>query len=151
VLIDPTGYSCDPDGANCTDTLGAPRLSPPLRQQLVRISRPENASITCPVSARSQISAGCWSTNASACAFIAPATSTGPATPAAGVSALLIPYLNREGQHGFRNPQPQKGFDMDQFMANVVGRFFECRGTELHFEKCQQDLASCPWIPAPPP
>jgi len=32
----------------------------------------------------------------------------------------LIPYLNREGQHGFLNPQPQKPFDMDQFMANLV-------------------------------
>jgi hypothetical protein len=64
----------------------------------------------------------------------------------------MIPYLNRTGQHGFRNPQPpaDKPFDLDQFMANAVGRFFECRGRELHFEQCQQDLASCPWIPPPP-
>jgi hypothetical protein len=149
VLIDPTGYSCDANGANCTDKLGAPRLSPPLRQQLVQVSRAGGAP--CPVSVRSQIAAGCWSTNASACAATAPATASGPAISGPGLSALLIPYLNREGQHGFRNPQPQKAFNMDQFMANVVGRFFECRGTELRFEKCQQDLASCPWIPAPPP
>ena len=66
------------------------------------------------------------------------------------VSALLLPYLNRIGQHGFASPQPDKPFNMDQFMANLIGRFFECRGHELHFEPCQQDLASCPWIPQPP-
>jgi hypothetical protein len=150
VLIDPTGYSCDESGANCSDGLGAPRLSPPLRQQLV--VRPAIATpVACQVSARSQIVSGCRSTNASACAFTTPTTASGPAQSAQGISALLIPYLNRDGQHGFFNPQPAKPFDMDQFMANVVGRYFECRGRELHFEKCQKDLASCPWIPAPPP
>ncbi|MGZ6143795.1 MAG: hypothetical protein ACXWLM_10680, partial [Myxococcales bacterium] len=111
-------------------------LDPPLRQQLLRVSAPGAAP--CPISTRAT-GAGCWSTGASAC---------DPAAP--GVSALLIPYLNRTGQHGFRNPQPGKAFDMDQFMANLVGRFFECRGRELHFEQCQQDLASCPWIPPRP-
>jgi hypothetical protein len=133
VLVDPTSYSLD--GGICADGLQAPRLDPPLRQQLVRQSSGPTA---CPVSAR-QSASGCWSTGASACAAGAP-----------GLSALLIPYLNRTGQHGFRNPQPTKPFDMDQFMANLIGRFFECRGHELHFEGCQQDLASCPWIPPPP-
>jgi hypothetical protein len=137
VLADPTGYSCDASGANCTDGLQAPRLSPPLRQQLVRTSAPLPAA--CPVSAQ-QSSAGCWSTGASACAAGAP-----------GVSGLLIPYLNRTGQDGFRNPQPGKSFDMDQFMANLVGRYFECRGRELRFDECQQDLARCSWIPPRPP
>ena len=136
VLIDPTGYSCDGHGSGCIDQLGAPRLDPALRQQLTVVSAPAAAS--CPVSTRATGS-GCWSTGKSACVAGAP-----------GVSALLIPYLNRTGQHGFRNPQPGKAFDMDQFMANVVGRFFECRGRELHFEQCQQDLASCPWIPPLP-
>ena len=136
VLIDPTGYSCDGHGSGCIDQLGAPRLDPALRQQLTVVSAPAAAS--CPVSTRAAGS-GCWSTGKSACVAGAP-----------GVSALLIPYLNRTGQHGFRNPQPGKAFDMDQFMANVVGRFFECRGRELHFEQCQQDLASCPWIPPLP-
>jgi hypothetical protein len=148
VLIDPTGYSCDANGANCADQLGAPRLSPPLRQQMTRAS---GGTVFCPVSVRSPIASGCWSTNASACAASAPTTASGPATSGPGISALMIPYLNRTGQHGFLNPQPQKPFDMDQFMANVVGRYFECRGTELHFESCQKDLASCPWIPVPPP
>jgi hypothetical protein len=137
VLVDPTGYACDARGQNCLDGLNAPRLDPPLRQQLVTVSAPQPGA--CTVSRRATGS-GCWSTGSSSCA-------QGP-----GVSALMLPYLNRTGQHGFRNPQPpaDKPFDLDQFMANAVGRFFECRGRELHFERCQQDLASCPWIPAPP-
>ena len=124
VLIDPTCYSLD--GGICNDGLQAPRLNPPLQQQLVRQSEaPTTLS---------------YSAGASLCPAGEP-----------GVSALMIPYLNRTGEHGFRNPQPGKVFDMDQFMANVIGRFFECRGRELHFEGCQQDLASCPWIPPPPP
>ena len=133
VLIDPTGYACD--AGVCLDGLQAPRLDPPLRQQLVTVSDPQAPA--CAVAPRA-IGAGCYSTGASSCA-------QGP-----GVSSLLIPYLNRTGQHGFRNPQPEKPFDLDQFMANAVGRYFECRGRELHFELCQQDLASCPWIPPPP-
>jgi hypothetical protein len=137
VLIDPTDYSCDADGTGCLDQLGAPRLDPALRQQLVVNS---SGAVPCPISTRVK-GPGCWSTGASACPAGAP-----------GLSALLIPYLNRTGQHGFFNPMPQKPFDMDQFMANLVGRYFECRGRELHFERCQQSLAdpSCPWIPPPP-
>ena len=135
VLVDSTGYSCDADGASCLDGLNAPRLDPPLRQQLERASA---APSPCPVSTRAGAT-GCYSTGDSACDPNAP-----------GVSALLIPYMNRTGQHGFRNPQPGKPFDMDQLLANLVGRYFECRGRELHFEQCQQDLASCRWIPPPP-
>src|SRR5207245_9344688 len=97
----------------------APRLDPALRQQLTVLSAPAAAS--CPVSTRAART-GCWSTGTSACAAGAP-----------GVSALLIPYLNRTGQHGFRNPQPGKAFDMDQFMANLVGRLLECTGVALQF------------------
>lgn len=38
VLPDLSGLSCDAAGLSCTDTLSAPRLSPPLRGQLVRES-----------------------------------------------------------------------------------------------------------------
>ena len=68
------------------------------------------------------------------------------------VSALLLPYLKRTGQHGFVNPQPDKPFDMDQFMANLIGRWLETRGRELHFDACQaHEPPDCPWILAPPP
>jgi len=108
VLVDPTNYSGGTDGLN------APRLNPPLREQL-----------------------------------------TGNVTLADGstaTSALLLPYMSRSGQHGFRNPQPDKPFDMDQFLANLIGRWFETRGRELHFDACQaHEPPDCPWIPAAPP
>jgi hypothetical protein len=131
VLADPGGYSCG--AAGCSDGLQAPRLDPPLRQQLVRQSTPAGP---CPVNAR----AGCYSTGASACTPSAP-----------GASALLLPLLERNGLRNFGGPKPAKPFDMDQFIANAAGRYFECRGRELRFDQCQQDLASCPWIPPPPP
>ena len=68
----------------------------------------------------------------------------------AGTSMLLVPLLNRTGQHGFKNPQPQKPFDLDQFLANQIGRYFETRGREIHFEPCQAKLRACPWNNFPP-
>ncbi|HEY2028230.1 MAG TPA: hypothetical protein VGH20_03385 [Myxococcales bacterium] len=134
LLLDPTGYACD-GAATCTDGLAAPRLVPPLRQQLVRQIIPASS---CPVSARAGAT-GCWSIGASTCAANAP-----------GVSALLIPYFSRTGRE-LLTPQAGSAFDADQFIANAIGRYFECRGGELHFDACQADLASCPWIPQPPP
>ena len=120
VLVDPSGYSCDAAGANCSDGLNAPRLNPPLRQQLLR-----------------------------------------PVTLADGTTAfsgLLLPYLGRTGQHGFSGPQPQKAFDMDRFLANLIGRYFETRGHEVRFDACQaaEPVApasdpECPWMAPPPP
>ncbi len=34
VLLDPSGFSCDATGGNCTDGFDVPRLNPPLRTQL---------------------------------------------------------------------------------------------------------------------
>ena len=71
-------------------------------------------------------------------------------------SALLLPYLSRAGQHGFRKPQPDKPFDMDQFLANLIGRWFETRGRELHInvetgDSCQAlEPPACSWILPPP-
>jgi hypothetical protein len=134
VLADPGGYSCD--AGTCSDGLQAPRFDPPLREQLVRESAP---AAPCPVNPRARLP-GCYSTGASACTLSAP-----------GLSALLLPLLERTGQGEIGGPKPQKPFDMDQFIANAAGRYFECRGRELRFDQCQQDLASCPWIPPPPP
>jgi hypothetical protein len=118
VLVDPSGYSCDATGANCTDALTAPRLNPPLREQLLRPVR------------------------------LADGTT--------GFSGLLLPYLSRTGQHGFSSPQPQKPFDMDRFLANLIGRYFETRGHEVRFDACQAAepagaVPECPWMAPPPP
>jgi hypothetical protein len=134
VVADPAGYSCGASG--CSDGLQAPRLDPPLRQQLVRQIAPAGP---CPVNQRAGAS-GCYSTGASACNASSPA-----------VSALLLPLFDRTGARGLGSPKPGNPFDMDQFIANAGGRFFECRGRELRFDECQQDLARCPWIPPPPP
>jgi len=71
-------------------------------------------------------------------------------------SGLLLPYLSRTGQHGFSSPQPGKPFDMDRFLANLIGRYFETKGREVHFDACQaaEPTASapeCPWMAPPPP
>lgn len=105
--LDPTGYACDLQGENCTDDMGAPRLSPALRQQFIRKT-------------------------------------------SAGYSALLMPYLDPHGRHAVHPPEPGRRFDMDQFMLNLMGRFFESRGQEIHFEACQTKMADCPWIPPVP-
>jgi hypothetical protein len=118
VLVDPSGFSCDATGANCTDGLNAPRLDPPLRQQLLQ-----------PI-------------------VLADGTTA--------FSGLLLPYMSRTGQHGFSSPQPQKPFDMDRFLANLIGRYFETKGHEVHFDACQAaeptaSTAECPWMAPPPP
>jgi hypothetical protein len=117
VLVDPSGYSCDATGANCTDGLDVPRLNPPLQQQLLKPVRMLDGST----------------------AF----------------SGLLLPYLSPTGQHGFKSPQPQKAFDMDRYLANLIGRYFETKGREVRFDRCQaaepvDPTPECPWM-APPP
>ena len=64
----------------------------------------------------------------------------------AGISALSMPYLDPHGRHAIHPPQPDAPFDTDQFMLNLLGRYFETGGKELHFERCQSQMAACPWI-----
>jgi hypothetical protein len=115
VVLDPSGLACDfsADGGiatvdggtaggvgNCTDGLAAPRLYPPLRDRLTRVTRTPDGNPR-------------------------------------GTSALLIPFLNRAGQDAFGAPQPAKAFNMDEFLANVVGYYFQTRGTVLDYRRCQ--------------
>jgi hypothetical protein len=115
VVLDPSGLSCDfsADGGiatvdggtaggvgNCTDGLAAPRLYPPLRDRLTRVTRTLDGNPR-------------------------------------GTSALLIPRLNRTGQDAFGAPQPAKAFNMDEFLANVIGYYFQTRGTVLDYRRCQ--------------
>ena len=112
-LADLNGLACDEFARNCTDRIDAPRLSPPLRTQLQRVTR----------------------------------TSDGAD---AGLSMLELPLLDPKGQHGFKNPQPGKPFDLDQFLANQIGHYFETRGREISFDPCQAKLRACPWNNFPP-
>ena len=64
----------------------------------------------------------------------------------AGYSALVMPYLDPHGRHAVHPPEPGRSFDMDQFMLNMMGRYFETRGKEIHFDSCQSKMAACDWI-----
>lgn len=59
-----------------------------------------------------------------------------------GVSAMRIPYLEKEGVHGFITPCPYKIYDIDQHMINMIGRYFQTRGNVLVDEECLED-SSC--------
>ncbi len=61
-----------------------------------------------------------------------------------------MPFLDPHGRHAVHPPEPGRRFDMDQFMLNLLGRYFETRGKELRFEACQSKMAACPWIVAVP-
>ncbi|MFL5458604.1 MAG: hypothetical protein ACJ78X_19580 [Myxococcales bacterium] len=118
VLVDPSGYSCDAAGANCTDGFNAPRLNPPLQQQLLKPVKMPDGSTT--------------------------------------FSGLLLPYLSPTGQHGFTSPQAGKAFDIDRYLANLIGRYFETKGAEVRFDRCQAaepvgQTPECPWMAPPPP
>ncbi|MBF94263.1 MAG: hypothetical protein CMH58_03775 [Myxococcales bacterium] len=55
-------------------------------------------------------------------------------------SALRVPMLNVEGQHGFLYPEPDRrlngGFDTYGFMVNLIGDFFASGGKSLRQEVC---------------
>jgi hypothetical protein len=62
----------------------------------------------------------------------------------------VIPFIDPRGQHAVHPPSPSDGFDNNAFMLNMMGRYFETRGKEIHFQPCQAKLAECSWIPQPP-
>lgn len=51
-------------------------------------------------------------------------------------AAFLFPYLEPTGHHGFDIPHEQNPFDVELYMINMIGRFFQTRGAELHYETC---------------
>ena len=51
-------------------------------------------------------------------------------------TALITPYLERKGKHGFDVPHPSEKFDVDLYLINMIARFFQTRGSELHYETC---------------
>lgn len=56
--------------------------------------------------------------------------------PATRQSALISPYLDSHGSHGFETPHPRETFDTNLFMINMIGRYFQTRGTDLRFDIC---------------
>ncbi len=66
-----------------------------------------------------------------------------------GISGMRIPYMNPFGQHGFDIPHPEKEFNMDNYMINKIGRYFETKGKEIVDDVCLADN-SCSFILPPP-
>jgi len=66
-----------------------------------------------------------------------------------GVSANLYPVIFPQGEHGFYIPDPELTFDINTFLVNMIGRYFQSDGTELSFAACQSD-STCGWIPPLP-
>lgn len=78
---------------------------------------------------------------------------------------LVVPYIEARGHHGFDIPHPRDPFDVDLYMINMIGRFFQTRGTEIPtatcmhrdgYTKLRTDEGAvrdprCDWIPDAPP
>ncbi|MBN2498526.1 MAG: hypothetical protein JXR96_28300 [Deltaproteobacteria bacterium] len=60
------------------------------------------------------------------------------------VAGVRFPYLEPDGLHGFRVPAPSKAFDIDSFMINMMGWYFQTG--EIADDLCLEDY-SCDFIP----
>ncbi len=65
-----------------------------------------------------------------------------------GVSAVRFPYISPQGAHGFAIPEPDRAFDVQTFMANMVGIYLSSGGRVIKEDLCMQDN-SCRYIPKP--
>ncbi len=76
-----------------------------------------------------------------------------------GVGALSLPYLSTQGEHGFDIPNVTAPFDMNNYLVNMVARYFSTRGKEILHDRClaaEIDLTrsgvkqACDFMPATP-
>lgn len=67
-----------------------------------------------------------------------------------GISAIRIPFIDADGEHGFGAPSPFKQFDIDSMMHNMIGHWGRTRGLELVDDLCLEDY-SCGFLPQPLP
>ena len=65
-----------------------------------------------------------------------------------GASALVLPYISARGDHGFYIPQPTLAFDVNTYMINMIGRYFQTQGRILDYRMCLEDN-TCSYIPPP--
>lgn len=63
-----------------------------------------------------------------------------------GISAVRMPYMQPTGQHGFGSPSPDKTFDIDSYMHNMLGHYGRSGGKELVEDLCLEDW-SCGFLP----
>ena len=65
----------------------------------------------------------------------------------AGLQALRMPMLDPRGQHCFAIPEPEKTFDNNAFLLNLIGRFFQTKGRELRDNDLCMAKQNCDWMP----
>ena len=72
-----------------------------------------------------------------------------------GRSAQIFPYIDADGEHGFYLSNIANRFDIDEYMINLIGRYYQTGGTDIYFvtnpegHTCLED-DSCDFIPPPP-
>jgi hypothetical protein len=63
-----------------------------------------------------------------------------------GTSALMLPYISAVGEHGFYVPDPNLAFDINTYMINAIGRFFQTQGRIIDWRTCLESN-TCEYIP----
>jgi hypothetical protein len=66
-----------------------------------------------------------------------------------GLTAMVMAAIDDTGTHSFLLSQPERAFDINLFLVNMVGRYFATSGTTLDLELCLED-STCPFTPPPP-
>lgn len=66
-----------------------------------------------------------------------------------GVSALRLPYIFPDGNHGITMPDPDTPFDQSFFTIMQFASYFASDGKVLSDDPCLED-GSCEWIPPMP-
>jgi hypothetical protein len=65
-----------------------------------------------------------------------------------GVSGVRLPYLEPTGVHGTDVPSPNRAFDLNTYVIQLIGHFFATDGNSLEHLQCLED-SSCSFIRQP--
>jgi hypothetical protein len=65
-----------------------------------------------------------------------------------GVSGVRLPYLEPTGVHGTDVPSPNRAFDLNTYVIQLIGHFFATDGGSLEHLQCLEDN-SCSFIRQP--
>ncbi len=69
-------------------------------------------------------------------------------TCAGGLTAMVMAAIDDTGTHSFLLSQPERAFNINLFLINMIGRYFSTGGTSLNMQTCLED-GSCPFTPPP--
>jgi hypothetical protein len=66
-----------------------------------------------------------------------------------GMSGVIFPMVVPTGRHGFDTPDPSLPFNLGAVMLNMLGRYLQTDGEELHMDSCMES-STCSWVPPMP-